>query len=55
MKVIATKMPINEKIGGETIEKMLCDQFDAKVGREARLLVQTVEGNIHVLKAKPEG
>jgi hypothetical protein len=55
VKVITTKMPISGKIGGETIEKMLCDQSDEKAGREARLLVQTTEGNIHILKAKAEG
>ena len=47
-------MPLSEKINGETIEKMICDQSDAKFGRDANLLIQTIEGNIHILKAKSE-
>jgi hypothetical protein len=32
-------MRLSEKINNETIEKILCDQSDEKVGREASLLV----------------
>ena len=41
IKVISNKMPLDEYINGETIEKMLCDQFDEKIGRHTNLLIQT--------------